>query len=86
VTGLGLPNDAKPYLKDGVLDSVVLWNTQDLGYLTLHAAAALGRGTLSAGATSFEAGRLKTLKVDGDNILLGTPFTFTKENVDKFDF
>ena len=44
VTGLGLPNDAKPYLKDGVLDSVVLWNTQDLGYLTLYAASALGAG------------------------------------------
>jgi rhamnose transport system permease protein len=86
VTGLGLPNDAKPYLKDGVLDSVVLWNTQDLGYLTLHAAAALGRGTLAAGATSFDAGRLKTLKIEGDNILLGTPFTFTKDNVDRFDF
>ena len=86
VTGLGLPNDAKPYLKDGVLDSVVLWNTQDLGYLTLHAAAALGRGTLQPGATSFEAGRLKTLRVEGDNILLGTPFTFTKDNVDRFDF
>lgn len=86
VTGLGLPNDSKPYLKDGVLDSVVLWNTQDLGYLALYAANALGRGTLQAGATSFEAGRLKTLRVEGDNILLGTPFTFTKDNVDRFDF
>jgi len=86
VTGLGLPNDAKPYLKDGVLDSVVLWNTQDLGYLTLYAANALARGTLKSGATSFEAGRLKTLRVEGDNILLGTPFTFTKDNVDRFDF
>src|SRR3990170_1600287 len=60
VTGLGLPNASKPYLKDGVLDSVVLWNTQDLGYLTLYAASALARGTLKSGATSFEAGRLKT--------------------------
>ena len=86
VTGLGLPNDAKPYLKDGVLDSVVLWNTMDLGYLTLHAAAALARGTLKPGVTTFEAGRLRTLRVEGDNILLGTPFTFTRENVDQFDF
>src|SRR5262249_29302040 len=35
VTGLGLPRDAKPYLKDGVLDSAVLWNTEDLGFLTV---------------------------------------------------
>jgi len=86
VTGLGLPNASKPYLKDGVLDSVVLWNTMDLGYLTLQAAAALAQGTLKAGDTRFTAGRLKELKIDGDNILLGAPFTFTKDNVDGFDF
>jgi hypothetical protein len=24
--------------------------------------------------------------VDGDQVILGTPFTFTKENVDQFQF
>jgi hypothetical protein len=41
---------------------------------------------LKPGATALEAGRLETLEVKGDNVLLGTPFTFTKENVDQFDF
>jgi rhamnose transport system substrate-binding protein/rhamnose transport system permease protein len=86
VTGLGLPNASRPYLKDGVLDSVVLWNTMDLGYLTIHAANALAKGTLKAGDKTFVAGRLKTLHLEGDNLILGTPFTFTKENVDGFDF
>ncbi len=86
VTGLGLPNASRPYLKDGVLDSVVLWNTMDLGYLTIQAAYALAKGSLKPGESTFTAGRLKALTVDGDNILLGTPFTFTKENVDGFDF
>jgi ABC-type sugar transport system substrate-binding protein len=86
VTGLGLPNASKPYLKDGVLDSVVLWNTTDLGYLTLYAAHALARGTLKAGDKTFAAGRLKTRAIEGDNLLLGTPFTFTRDNVDGFDF
>jgi rhamnose transport system permease protein len=86
VTGLGLPNASKPYLKDGVLDSAVLWNTKDLGYLTIHVAAALARGTAVAGTTQFPAGRLGTLEVKGDNVILGTPFTFTKANVDAFDF
>ena len=45
VTGLGLPNASKPYLMDGVLDSAVLWNTKDLGYLTVHVATALAKGT-----------------------------------------
>jgi len=86
VTGLGLPNASRPYLEDGVLDSVVLWNTMDLGYLTIHAAGALVRGGLAPGATSLAAGRLGTVEVQGDNIILGQPFTFTKENVGGFDF
>jgi len=86
VTGLGLPNAAKPYLKDGVLDSAVLWNTKDLGYLTLQVAKALAAGALKPGADSFAAGRLGTVKVAGDNVILGVPFTFTKANVEQFDF
>jgi rhamnose transport system permease protein len=86
VTGLGLPNAAKPYLKDGVLDSAVLWNTKDLGFLTIHVAHALAKGTLKPGVSSLSAGRLGTLKVEGDQVILGTPFTFTKDNVDQFDF
>ena len=86
VTGLGLPNASKPYLKDGTLDSVVLWNTMDLGYLTVTVANALARGTLKQGAGGWNAGRLGSKDVDGDHIVLGTPFTFTKDNVDGFDF
>jgi rhamnose transport system permease protein len=86
VTGLGLPNDAKPYLLDGVLDSVVLWNTADLGYLTVYTAQGVLTGTLKPGATTFTAGRLGAVTVAGDNVLLGVPFTFTKENVGRFNF
>jgi rhamnose transport system substrate-binding protein len=86
VTGLGLPNAARPYLRDGVLDSAVLWNTKDLGFLTVHAAHAAATGALKPGATTLPAGRLGTVKVEGDQLILGTPFTFTKDNVDQFDF
>jgi rhamnose transport system substrate-binding protein len=86
VTGLGLPNATRSYLKDGVVDSAVLWNTRDLGYLTVQVATALSKGTLRPGATTFAAGRLGGLDVRGDHVLLGVPFTFTKANVDGFDF
>jgi rhamnose transport system permease protein len=86
VTGLGLPNASKPYLIDGVLDSAVLWNTKDLGYLTVQVATALAKGTAVAGTSPFAAGRLGSLEVRGDNVILGTPFTFTKANVGGFDF
>src|SRR6185436_12151562 len=49
VTGLCTPNDMKPFVKDGTVKSVVLWNTQDLGYLTIYTARALVDGTLKAG-------------------------------------
>ncbi len=86
VTGLSLPNMCKPYVHAGIIESVVLWNTGDLGYLTVHAAQALARGTLQPGATSIDAGRLGTIAIAGDQILLGKPFVFTKANIEGFDF
>ncbi|HEX7086382.1 MAG TPA: substrate-binding domain-containing protein [Vicinamibacterales bacterium] len=86
VTGLSLPNMCKPYVHAGVIESVVLWNTTDLGYLTVHAAHALATGRLRAGATAIDAGRLGRIAIDGDQILLGQPFVFTRENIDQFDF
>ena len=35
VIGLSLPNINKPYVHDGWVQTVVLWNTRDLGYLTV---------------------------------------------------
>ena len=46
----------------------------------------ISSGRLKAGDTSFFAGRLKTVEVAGDNVLLGQPLTFTKDNIDQFDF
>jgi len=86
VVGLGLPNENKRYVHDGVTEGVVLWKTEDLGYLTVYAAKALADGTLKPGATSLEAGRLGSVEIKGDNVLLGKPFVFTKENIDEFNF
>jgi rhamnose transport system permease protein len=86
VVGLGLPNDNKRFVHEGITETVILWNTMDLGYLTIHAAAALRAGTLHRGATTFTAGRLGALRIADDNILLGEPFKFDKSNIDQFDF
>jgi ABC-type sugar transport system substrate-binding protein len=86
VIGLGLPNDNKRYVHEGITDCVILWNTMDLGYLTVQAARALKDGTLHRGETRFKAGRLKTVEIQNDNILLGQPFLFTRANIDQFDF
>ncbi|PAW67803.1 MAG: hypothetical protein B9S34_04295 [Opitutia bacterium Tous-C1TDCM] len=86
VIGLGLPNENRRYVKDGVTDSVILWKTEDLGYLTIHAGVALAKDQLKKGATSFKAGSLGTFEIKGDNILLGKPFVFNKANIDQFNF
>ncbi len=86
VVGLGLPNDNKRYVKEGVTPSVILWNTMDLGYLTVHVCAALAHGKLKAGDVTYSGGRLGNLEIKGDQILLGKPFVFTKDNIDQFDF
>jgi rhamnose transport system permease protein len=86
VMGLSLPNMNKPYVHDGVVQKVILWNTTNLGYLTVRAAAAAVAGTLAPGAASFDAGRLGPVAVRGQEILLGAPLVMDKSNIDDFDF
>jgi rhamnose transport system permease protein len=86
VTGLSLPNMCKPYIHAGIIDSIVLWNTRNLGYLTVEAAAAVASGRLHRGVTILDAGKLGKFEVRGDEVMLGAPFVFTRANVDQFDF
>ena len=86
VTGLSLPNMNKPYVKSGVVESVVLWNTVDLGYLTVYAANALSNGKLKRGDQELDAGRLGKVQVADDEVRLGAPFVFNKSNIDQFNF
>ena len=44
VIGLGLPNDNKSYVHAGITDTVILWNTADLGYLAVLTAKAVVEG------------------------------------------
>jgi rhamnose transport system permease protein len=86
VIGLSLPNMNKPYVHDGTVQTVMLWNTADLGYLTIQTGAQLVNGTLGEGATSMEAGRLGKIEIRGSEVILGPPLFFRKDNIDRFDF
>jgi rhamnose transport system substrate-binding protein len=86
VIGLSLPNINKPYVHDGYVQTVVLWNTRDLGYLTIHAGMQLLQGTLGAGSQTMTGGRLGAIQIRGSEIILGPPLMFTKANIDQFDF
>jgi rhamnose transport system permease protein len=86
VIGLSLPNINKPYVHGGYVQTVVLWNTRDLGYLTIHAGMQLLQGTLAPGAQTMTGGRLGAIQIRGSEIILGPPLMFTKANIDRFDF
>ena len=90
VTGLGLPSEMAPYIEDGTVEKVGLWNPIDLGYVAVYAAAqAKGGSFTGAVGSSFVAGpnakNQKTYTVTAGGITyLGDPFTFTKANIATF--
>jgi rhamnose transport system permease protein len=85
VTGLSLPNMCRPYIKDGVIESIVLWDTVKLGSLAVVTADAVASGRLKRGETTFDAGSIWTFAVDGDQVLLGAPIVFNRANIDPFN-
>ena len=86
VIGLSLPNLNKRYVHDGVVQAVVLWNTRDLGYLTINTATQLAEGRINADTKAFDAGRLGRIEVRDGQVLLGKPVIFNRANIDRFDF
>jgi rhamnose transport system substrate-binding protein len=85
--GLGTPQSMKPYLADGSSTASILWNVEDLGYLTAWA------GQRAAAGDGFEpddALKEKLPDVTWDDatktLLLGPPLKITTENVDQFNY
>jgi rhamnose transport system substrate-binding protein len=88
LTGLGTPNQMRPFVKDGTVTEFALWNPEDLGYLAAYAAKALVDGTITGKqGDTFTAGTLGKYTVGADSqVLLGKPFVFNKSNIDQFNF
>jgi rhamnose transport system substrate-binding protein len=88
VTGLGLPNQMRQYVKDGTVKKFALWNPADIGYLAAYAGAALASGQITgAQGDKFTAGKLGAYTVGANGeVVLGPPTEFTADNIDKFNF
>ena len=90
VSGLGLPAEMVSFTLNGCAPEFALWSFVDLGYLTYHAAYAIGSGMIEAeeGAT-FDAGRMGSYTIEKDptrdeglRVLMG-PFTvYNADNVE----
>jgi rhamnose transport system permease protein len=86
VIGLSLPTICKPYIHAGSVQSIVLWNTRDLGYLTVYAGWLDAQHKIKPSNTSLPVGRLGKLSVRGSEIVLGTPLIINKANIDTLNF
>jgi len=86
LSGLSVPSLCKKYVHEDFIDSIILWNTVDLGYLTVQAAKFIQEGKLNKKSSNLNFGRLKSIKIGDGNVYLGEPFIFRKDNIDNFDF
>jgi simple sugar transport system substrate-binding protein/rhamnose transport system substrate-binding protein len=88
VTGTGMPSSCGPYLEDGSLDVVQLWDTYKLGWLTVWVAqqAYLGNKLTNEMATPVPDMPVLDMDSDGVAIYMGPAQEFTKENYKNFDF
>jgi rhamnose transport system substrate-binding protein len=88
VTGLGTPNQMRRFIKDGTVEAFSLWSPFDEGYLAGHVAHQIATGSLKpATGMQFTGGTLGQHELRNDNIIFtGPPTTFTKANIDQFNF
>jgi rhamnose transport system substrate-binding protein len=89
VTGLGTPNEMRPYVESGAAPSFCLWDFKDLGYATIYLTHALLDGTFEEQSKKgfLEAGRLGELEfIAPDRVLLGDPTVFNADNIADYDF
>jgi rhamnose transport system substrate-binding protein len=85
--GLGTPMSMKPYLEDESSSASILWNVENLGYLTAWAGLQLAEGN-DFEATNDVSADLPAVEYDADTqvLLLGPPLEITLDNVDDFDY
>jgi rhamnose transport system substrate-binding protein len=85
--GLGTPQSMKPYLDNGSSSSAILWDVENLGYLTAWTGAQLAEGKPFA-ETNDVSPDLSAIKYDASSktLLLGPPLAITKDNVDQYKY
>ncbi len=77
----------KPYLADGSSSAAILWDVENLGYLTAWTGAQLAEGNTIA-ATNDVSTKLPAVAYDAatKTLLLGPALAITKDNVDSFSY
>lgn len=89
LTGLGTPNQMRPFVQDGTVEAFQLWSPYNEGWLAAHFATGLVRGEIeNEVGGSFEVPNLGTITI-GENNVINTQAeltTFDAGNIDEYDF
>src|ERR1035437_8002476 len=85
--GVGTPKSMVPYLIDGSSSGSILWDVQNLGYLTAWAGMQI-KENKPFQATNDVSNVIKGVKWDSKTkeLLLGPPLVLTKANVNKYNY
>ena len=85
--GLGTPKSMLPYLTDGSSSASVLWDVENLGYLTAWTGVQLASGK-KLEATNNVSDKMPKVAFDSSSkvLLLGPPLVITKDNAGQFNY
>ena len=85
--GLGTPQSMAPYLTDGSSSASILWDVENLGYLTAWTGVQLADGK-ELQATNDVSSDITGVTFDPSSkvLLLGPPLTITKDNAGDYDY
>lgn len=88
VFGLGLPNQMRSFIKEGVTPEIMLWSPVDMGTVSAHVCLALAKGEAKAEkGQKIKVGTMGEREIGELNkVIVAEPTIFTKDNVDTFDF
>lgn len=89
LTGLGTPNQMRPFIKDGTVKAFQLWSPYNEGLLTAYFATGVKRGQIKiAEGQSFDVPTLGKITIGKHNVINTQPelTTFDSGNIDKFNF
>ena len=92
ITGLATPMGIVDYIldEDNPMDYGVLWDVNNLGYLSVEAAVAVLNGTLEVaeGTFAYNLGEKEIVLAEdgGLELLLGAALTFGPDNVENFNY
>jgi rhamnose transport system substrate-binding protein len=89
LTGLGTPNQMRPFVKDGTVKAFQLWSPYNEGVLAAYFAVGIKNGTVkNQVGSSITVPELGTITVGPNNVLntQAELTTFDASNIDKFNF